>query len=395
MEPFLRQRVDESRSRRHVASVSTYALHATAKFFDQTVEETFAPRGEPLDFGANGPLALPLPDENAVFASARWVSGASVRVIDPLGGEHLLEPEGEVRLRGGPIEIEFRLVKQGVLRRFVAPSIAMSLGWFVAVLGSTVAASSASTAAEVIEPHTCEILNKMAPLHPRFEAWFTSACTPKHADGSGGIYIAEYLQRLLREDYAGADEGQLEVHQPDLAKKENSYYLPAGAPGPATEMGGAAEASPTPVRSQGFEDPASVAASQGKKIHVTPLLSARPVAQAVDVGDDKDQQGMTDQGKEKPDEDAVESPPAEEKVGWGVRDWYDAADERLDNREIRTMLNVARQRLRIDPTDPDALGVLSYYQYLAQDFVAAAKTYDKYIALYPDSSAGYNNKALI
>ena len=39
--------------------------------------------------------------------------------------------------------------------------------------------------------------------------------------------------------------------------------------------------------------------------------------------------------------------------------------------------------------------MLSYYQYLAEDYEAAEETYDKYIELAPESSAGYNNKALI
>jgi len=87
--------------------------------------------------------------------------------------------------------------------------------------------------------------------------------------------------------------------------------------------------------------------------------------------------------------------PAEDKEGWGVQDWYDAEDTALEALEIELMLRAARERLRIDPNDPEALSVLSYYQYLAQDYAAAERTYEKFIRLYPEASAGYNNKALI
>jgi tetratricopeptide (TPR) repeat protein len=376
--------------------VGSYALHATAKFFDRTVEETFLRRGAPLVFGGRGPLAVPVSEERPVLATARWLTADAVRIEFANGEVHQLVPEEVARVAEGPVELEFRLVKQGILPRMAWPSLQMSLGWFVVVVATTVAASSASTAAEVVEPYACTILERAAPWHPRFAEWFQGACVPQASnDGSGGVFTAEYLQRLLRQDYAGADEGHLEPHKGEASKQQNSYYLPAGAPGPATQMGGAADTAPTPVRTQGLEEPTPAAAKQGQRIEVTALETAEPLAQAADRGDDAAREGFGAEGSDEKASDKLESPPAEEKMGWGVRDWYDVADERLDHQEIRTMLNVARQRLRIDPTDPDALGVLSYYQYLAQDYEGAAKTYDTFIQLYPDASAGYNNKALI
>ncbi|MEO0605238.1 MAG: tetratricopeptide repeat protein, partial [Myxococcota bacterium] len=54
-----------------------------------------------------------------------------------------------------------------------------------------------------------------------------------------------------------------------------------------------------------------------------------------------------------------------------------------------------KERLAIDPEDPVALSLLSYYQYLAQDYDGATETYDKIIEQFPEQSNGYNNKALI
>src|SRR5262249_20409954 len=96
-------------------------------------------------------------------------------------------------------------------------------------------------------------------------------------------------------------------------------------------------------------------------------------------------------------EDATESSesPAEKNQGWGFPEWYDEQDKRMDDMEISLMLRAAQHRLRIDPDDAAALSILSYYQYLAQDYEAAKKTYDRYIELFPDDAAGYNNKALV
>jgi tetratricopeptide (TPR) repeat protein len=59
------------------------------------------------------------------------------------------------------------------------------------------------------------------------------------------------------------------------------------------------------------------------------------------------------------------------------------------------MLQVSKERLKIDPNDTTALSVLSYYQYLAEDYDGAIATYERYIALLPEDAAGYNNKALV
>jgi tetratricopeptide (TPR) repeat protein len=110
--------------------------------------------------------------------------------------------------------------------------------------------------------------------------------------------------------------------------------------------------------------------------------------------DDRD--GAAD-GLDVPSEQASEGQeaPAEEQEGWGLQAWYDEEDAAMDQLEIELMLRAAKGRLRIDPDDPAALSILSYYQYLAQDYDSAKKTYDRFIELFPDDAAGYNNKALV
>ncbi len=207
---------------------------------------------------------------------------------------------------------------------------------------------------------------------------------------------AEYLARLLEEDYAGQEQARLQAQEREQHdRKSDSIYIPAGDRGPITEMGGAEDSAPEPVRTPEEEEqvakavepePAPLAAPEGIGTEIEEAPDKDPVDDAVaDASDDE----IADE-----EVDATEAP-AEEKVGWGIRDWYDETDQAMEEIEIASQLRAARERLRIDPDDPTALSVLSYYQYLAQDYDSALGTYDKYIRLYPEQSAGYNNKALV
>jgi tetratricopeptide (TPR) repeat protein len=119
-----------------------------------------------------------------------------------------------------------------------------------------------------------------------------------------------------------------------------------------------------------------------------------PIEELPDLSEPDPGDGIVD--SEDPDaRDDMPEPPAEEHEGWGVPDWYDEEDSTADTLEVDVMLSAAKRLLRIDPESAYALSVLSYYQYLAMDYEAAKDTYDKYIELYPEDAAGYNNKALI
>ena len=95
------------------------------------------------------------------------------------------------------------------------------------------------------------------------------------------------------------------------------------------------------------------------------------------------------------EEDDAPLSPTEEEQGWGFYDWYDTRDARVDRDAIDSEIEMARERLAIDPDSPWALTQLGYYQYLAFDYDGCKETYARFIELYPSEAAGYNNLALV
>ncbi len=371
-----------------------YALHVHAAFFDRTIEETFLNLGEPIDIGGSGRLVIPLPEGKTRLARVHWLSRDRAEVTDSHGETHPLTRDSAVSLTAGPVKLTLTIAPQRWLPSFESPSARLTLGWAVMVVAATTFSIQADAATAVLEPYTCRFLAWLAPLHPEFDAQYQKQCVPKSANpASGGYFTAEYLERLLREDYAGAEDGSIELKNEEHSKKEQSFFLPAGAEGPATQAGGAEQVSAEPIRTQGLdEESPPPRAKTGEQRKVVGAERGKAVPNAETKGEHtKDGLGNGDN----PDAEQAEESPSEEKKGWGVRDWYDASDERLEQQEIRQTLRYAKERLKINPDDPDALGILSYYQYLSQDYAGALATYDKYISLYPDQSAGYNNKALI
>jgi hypothetical protein len=220
------------------------------------------------------------------------------------------------------------------------------------------------------------------------------------ANQNAPLQTAEYIARLLKKDYSGDDEGVISKknERPRAERKidddSKRIYIPAGNRGPITSMGGAQDVAPEAVKAPFTEDAPQVPKKKKPRKPVVAHDGTVPLPTAPPKTGD----GVADADRDLPldgkADDAVEHP-AEEKEGWGVQDWYDEEDARLDNLEIATMIRAARTRLKIDPNDPLALSWLSYYQYLAQDYSAAEGTYDKYIGVLPEDAAGYNNKALV
>ena len=81
--------------------------------------------------------------------------------------------------------------------------------------------------------------------------------------------------------------------------------------------------------------------------------------------------------------------------GWGLSDWYDTEDARRDAQEIERQLRLADTLLRLDPDDVYGLSIRAYYEYLAMDFVAADRTYDRLLQLDGSAGAHWNNLALV
>jgi tetratricopeptide (TPR) repeat protein len=334
--------------------------------------------------GESGPVSVVglAPDLQPRIA---WARRDRFAVVDG-ESERIVDPEHPALLTRGEATVAVSVVPELRVRRWIGWSIAGSMWWLGVVTGASVLADQGKIAWDVTH---CAI--------------FGVGCPDQGDKGTTAAYTAEYLARLLREDYQGEDRGVMDpdMERPDATRKvteEKHFYIPAGNKGPVTRMGGAADVAAEPIRSPQSEEDA------------LPIPKKKRPAKTVAVADDAsqvkpqpteaDDDGAADAAQDSPLDDPKDdhekpAPPAEEKEGWGVQDWYDEQDRRLDDQEIKLMIKLSKDRLRIDPLDPTALSVLSYYQYLAEDYDAAESTYDKYISVLPEDAAGYNNKALI
>lgn len=438
-----------------MAGRTSYALFARASFHGKVIEERFVYTGRPLVLGGTGSLAIPAPEGHDFVAEVAWVTPAACVVTDALGRRYELVPGRDQVLTVGEVELRLYLVERVWLARVGTVALAGSLAWFLLVTMS----SAAFVQSAWVFGKRCELESAfVAPLpdvggpllwvgapllglvaalfvvvmadQPRRElrafalpfaalllpltyeasgytwktgeqyvaedAGFQKECVPPEGGGGGGAMSAEYLARLLRQDYEGEQQGVIEdrIERPE-AERDTKEFMPAGSVGPATKMGGAEQVASRPVRTI-VEDDLSVPAKSKAEDQAMEDARGQPMAGAT-AKDDDSQDGVADGlesvDPEKRDHDA--EAPAEEHRGWGFPEWYDERDKAMDDLEISVALRVARHRLAIDPNDGAALSILSYYQYLGQDYDAARKTYDHYIELFPDDPAGYNNKALV
>lgn len=360
----------------------TYVIHASASYFDHVVEETFShTRAGPLQIGRAGALAVPVPAGAPYLARVEWTSRSEARVFDGRGRQHALRPDQDVVIEVGPVALRLTMVARFRLRRTGPFPWAGSTVWLVILLASSLLTEQIQTAWS-LRCHTVPLWETYLPgRHP---LWMAECFGDAGGASTTDIYTAEYLARLLERDYEGEDVGAItdEWERSDHEAERDDYYLPAGSLGPTDQMEGAEEVSVEPERTPLPVEPED--AGEAEQILVVDDDTEGPevAAPEVDVGE----------GEEVVD---AEDRAAEEEEGWGIPDWYDADDQSLDDLEIEAMLQYSKDRLRIDPNDPYALSVLSYYQYLAMDYESAEATYDRYIALLPDDPAGYNNKALI
>lgn len=433
----------------------SYALYARVSYHGDVVEERSVRSGRAMQIGGTPTFAVPLPEGLQYLARAMWTTPSTVAVRDGSGALHTVTPGNDVVIEVGPLELRLTLVEQFALRRTERWSARGSIAWLAIVVMSSVVTYQVVW----VESHRCELAFSFfeglpdvglplalvfAPLvggmlalfalltaeNPR-RAWpalglplaallvplvyhfggFTyqtgdvflvrefSECMGDPSQGgglAGGAFSAEYLARLLRDDLDGADRGvvETEIDRPESERKlrEHEVYMPAGANGPITRMGGAERVAPSPVRSLDLDEQIAVPARSDR----SHPLEADEGVQIDAPNPSKDDQDGTADGLDVPSKsDEGRDAPAEEHEGWGLPAWYDEQDAAMDQIEIEVMLRAAKDRLRIDPDDAAALSILSYYQYLAQDYDAAKRTYDRFIELYPDDAAGYNNKALV
>lgn len=205
-------------------------------------------------------------------------------------------------------------------------------------------------------------------------------------EAGGAEPSPEYLARLLEEQFDGKEQGVVakRMDRPKSGDAIESFYLQAGHDGPKTKIGGGKNVGDRVKDGDVRPQPEVVDAPE-------------PVEEAIaDAG------GMEAQPDVPPatpveEREAGEEQPVAVHVteGWGLTDWYDTQDARDDAREIERQLKLARELLRLDPNDPNGLSLRAYYEYLAMDFGAAKRTYEKFTTLYPEEPAGWNNLALV
>jgi tetratricopeptide (TPR) repeat protein len=351
-------------------------------------------------------MALPVPAGAPWLARIVWRGPASVVVERPGGEAHLLERGGVVSIVEGPVRVDVRLIHRFPLRRL--PSLAAvvtSLAGLVlltvpitGVLGLVPAQLSASN-----EAWCASFLGTALPPEslPLFRE-LMSPCNERAAGAASGDHelyqsdrVAEYLQRILKKDFDGDADGVLTKGDRQHGEKEQGeVYLPAGDAGPPTRMGGAPESAFRPQRTPGR--PITVEAPKPEPKNV-PLASpvGTPIPETPQTEEvEEPPVAVVDPETPDADSDRLEDR-AEDREGWGVRDWYDQKQLDEDKLRIEMMTKLAERQLRIDPDDPNAISLLAFYQYLNEDYDSARRTYDRFIERYPESAMGYNNKALV
>lgn len=391
------------------------AVHVSAVFFDHVVEDTFARMGSPVVLGGTDRMALPVPQGMPYLARVTWRTARTVAVEQPDGHMDLLERGGVVSIERGPLRLEIRLIERYPLRRIPSMAALMTsaggvvllfipllgvLGLVPGQIGATNQAWCSTWVGEVLPPESIPIV-----------ADLMSPCTQNTTQGSGpsSDRVAEYLERVLRKDFDGEDEGHWARAPTDRQfgeREVDDFYMPAGDRAAPRQMGGARDTSIRPNRRPGVpteEQPASRPEEQQAPLQIeggTPI--EQPTARETPPTDDPPTPERTPPeiaslDEEEPDntnDPSIETERTEDREGWGVRDWYDQKDRNEDRERIEMMTELAERLVRIDPDDPSALSLLAFYQYLGEDHEAAKKTYDRYIELYPNSPMGYNNKAL-
>ncbi len=368
-------------------SAPRYVLHATVRVHNKPVGDCQTRPPHRLLIDQHHPVDLPLPADVPFVVRAGWRSLTEVVFEAPDGSVTALRPEQSASVELGPVSVDLTLVRQVALRRTAVGAWVTGLSWFVVVF-----AFSLFFGSEVAFERTV----RCTPLGDRLGLTCPSA---PQGGGSRGFDL-ELLERMLRKDYDGVDAADPKAPSkiPEFVTRyEDRAFLPAGDEGPITERGGAEQVAASPRRQAEDGKQAAAASKRASERKGDAEDDGGVVAEAGDAseaqGDAEDGAGMSPDGE---DDDAptTSSGRAEEKKGWGVRDWLDAAPPE-DKRVVDASVQRAKRNVRIDPDDPAAIGLLAYYQYLQEDYVGAEKSFDRVIELEPEMSGGYNNKALI
>lgn len=201
----------------------------------------------------------------------------------------------------------------------------------------------------------------------------------------------EYIARLLEGQYDGEEQGVLaqRAARPRTGEGIESFYLQPGHDGPRDRIGGGKNVGDT-VR-DGEAD-----GEEARREAAAPPAPA-PGGEEQEPPAEAPPEDVVAEAAEPAEGEAEDERPIAVHVdeGWGFTDWYDTQDARKDAEEIARQLDLARRILKLDPDNPTGLSVRAYYEYLAMDFDAAVRTYERFTTLYPEEPAGWNNLALV
>jgi Flp pilus assembly protein TadD len=281
--------------------------------------------------------------------------GAGFRV-DAADGSRMVRPGDRTTMTGGPVGVALEVVPRFRLPRFAGIDADLSLPTIM--LAVTLLGTQITLLLVVL------------------------GVIVGQEGGPGMTVTPEYIARLLRGDYDGAEEGVLAHSAPRPADGDpiQSFYLQPGTPGPLTRLGGGANVGPRRQMGDPTATPSAMGAKGGGGPDPKPVFEPSADPAPGDAGEE---------GQEVEPQITVEV-----NEGWGFTDWYNTQDARQDAREIEEKLQEAHEVLRLDPDDPFGLSTRAYYEYLAMDFGAARRTYERYTSLYPERGAGWNNLAL-
>jgi tetratricopeptide (TPR) repeat protein len=360
------------------------ALRVVVRFHDRVVEDRIFKRTQRgITLGGEGDVILPPPHLDAPVATVSWRGPEEVLVSSYAELELCVTASQPRQLVYGPIHVELSLVPQYRLPRSAVLGegdtvmavlvVAMTLLGMYVEFGLSICYD---TALALRSPE----LAAFCPVPPAQAMYVESS--------------PEYIARLLKEDYDGNTDRAPVTRPDDLPDAEDlsSHHLPAGNTGPLDRPGGAAETAPEPVRRPHADDPVRTRHQPLPPEPVPTDDAGEPEDQPTSVLDPQTLHAADDGGLEPIDPSEL---PAEEERGWGFQDWLDANDDRDQHDELKAIVDSTRERLRIDPENPYALTQLGYFQYLAEDLEGCANTYERYIELYPDDAAGYNNLGLV
>jgi tetratricopeptide (TPR) repeat protein len=218
--------------------------------------------------------------------------------------------------------------------------------------------------------------------------------------GAQGYEVSpELIARLLQRDLDGEEQGISErVDRPDYDREFQGLFMPAGNDGALSRVSGGQNQGDEVWRGAPPEDPSDPAAPvDGEQAEESLALQTDPRPQDVQapIPARPDPASTPEDAQEDERLASRARDPMERFVGWGFRDWFDAAasERKLDPR-VERQLQAARTRLRLDPDDYGALQVVGHYAYLAENNELCRASYERLTELFPEDSAGYNNLAL-